>query len=126
MPSLLCIIRACLQGILGTHLLYYFPLSNFITRVVIDEAHCVSQWGHDFRPDYKELKILKQNFPDVPLMALTATATGRVLADVQQNLAMQKPVVFRQSFNRVNLKNPFVSFFAFSFFQRFWKLYDFV
>jgi superfamily II DNA helicase RecQ len=66
----------------------------------------VSQWGHDFRPDYKELKILKQNFPDVPLMALTATATGRVLADVQQNLAMQQPVVFKQSFNRVNLRYP--------------------
>lgn len=64
----------------------------------------MSQWGHDFRPDYKELKVLKMSFPDVALMALTATATGRVLADVQKNLAMQTPVVFRQSFNRANLQ----------------------
>ncbi len=66
----------------------------------------MSQWGHDFRPDYKELKVLKQNFPDVPLMALTATATDRVLNDVKVNLAMSNPVIFKQSFNRENLRYP--------------------
>lgn len=66
----------------------------------------MSQWGHDFRPDYKNLRVLKENFPEVPLMALTATATERVLGDVQTNLCMQNPVIFRQSFNRENLRYP--------------------
>ena len=59
-----------------------------LSRFVIDEAHCVSGWGHDFRPDYCELKELKQRFPGIPFMALTATATPRVRTDVVKQLGM--------------------------------------
>lgn len=58
-------------------------------RFVIDEAHCISQWGHDFRPDYKKLSELRHKFSGVPIMALTATATPRVRADILNQLNMQ-------------------------------------
>ncbi|KAL0092285.1 P-loop containing nucleoside triphosphate hydrolase protein [Phycomyces blakesleeanus] len=74
-----------------------------LTRFVIDEAHCVSQWGHDFRPDYKLLGNVRNRFSGVPIMALTATATPTVEADVLRCLGMQECKVFRQSFNRKNL-----------------------
>ncbi|OAY39796.1 ATP-dependent DNA helicase Q-like 4A isoform X1 [Manihot esculenta] len=76
---------------------------GLLARIVIDEAHCVSQWGHDFRPDYKELGILKKKFGKTPVLALTATATASVKEDVVQALGLVDCIVFRQSFNRPNL-----------------------
>lgn len=75
------------------------PLSFF----VIDEAHCISQWGHSFRPDYRALSLIKKNFPDKPLMALTATATPEVEKDITTQLLMKDALVAKGSFDRPNL-----------------------
>ncbi|NXW73714.1 RECQ1 helicase, partial [Hirundo rustica] len=74
-----------------------------LARIAVDEVHCCSQWGHDFRPDYKSLGILKRQFPNTPLIGLTATATNHVLKDAQNILHVQKCITFTASFNRPNL-----------------------
>ena len=72
-------------------------------RLVIDEVHCCSQWGHDFRPDYKFLGIMKKQFSGVPILGLTATATASVVSDVRKMLNISTCLTFRSSFNRSNL-----------------------
>ena len=75
-----------------------------LTRFVVDEAHCVSSSGHDFRPDYKKLGDLKKHFPDVPMTALTATATPEVRADVLKTLGIKNARGFVVTFNRPNIE----------------------
>src|SRR5213596_701982 len=74
-----------------------------IAQFAIDEAHCISEWGHDFRPDYRDLKKLREHFPDAPVMALTATATERVRADIVKQLKLHEPRCYVASFDRPNL-----------------------
>ncbi|OYQ34027.1 recombinase RecQ [Flavobacterium cyanobacteriorum] len=74
-----------------------------VSLVAVDEAHCVSQWGHDFRPAYLKIADLKAHLPDVPFMALTASATARVQQDVITHLSLNEPIVFKKSFYRENL-----------------------
>lgn len=74
-----------------------------VTCLAIDEAHCVSEWGHDFRPEYRQINKLRTALPDVPVMALTATATSRVRLDIVAHLKLREPATFVASFNRPNL-----------------------
>jgi ATP-dependent DNA helicase RecQ len=103
----------CLQG--GIKLLYISPeklLSQGFQALLrklpvnlfaIDEAHCISGWGHDFRPEYTQLNLLKQNFPGIPLVALTATADKLIRQDIVEQLGLQVAKVFVSSFDRKNL-----------------------
>jgi ATP-dependent DNA helicase RecQ len=109
--------RARLRGLHegDYRLLYVAPermmLSGFLSDLrqwsvnllAIDEAHCISEWGHDFRPEYRRLAELRQHFPEVPLMALTATATERVRLDIVKQLRLREPKRYVASFNRPNL-----------------------
>jgi ATP-dependent DNA helicase RecQ len=76
-----------------------FPISLF----AIDEAHCISEWGHDFRPDYLSLSLIPKVFPDVPVTAFTATATHKVQKDIIKKIGLRNPFIVRASFNRQNL-----------------------
>ena len=74
-----------------------------VSLIAIDESHCISEWGHDFRPDYRNLHLLRTRFPEVPAMALTATATRKVREDIIYQLSLDKAQTFISSFNRPNL-----------------------
>ncbi|CAK5279407.1 unnamed protein product, partial [Mycena citricolor] len=91
-------VSATLKSMLGR--LYR---SGELARFVIDEAHCISTWGQDFREAYTELHTLRTEFPDVPIMALTATADHKTIDDILSQLQLKNPAIFRQSFNRKNL-----------------------
>jgi ATP-dependent DNA helicase RecQ len=105
--------KECMNG--NVKLLYVAPESlnkdetiDFLKKVnvsfvAIDEAHCISEWGHDFRPEYRRIKSMIQNLGDMPIIALTATATPKVQIDIQKNLQMEDADVFMSSFNRKNL-----------------------
>jgi ATP-dependent DNA helicase RecQ len=80
-----------------------FLQSLTISLFAVDEAHCISEWGHDFRPDYRSLDLLRQYFPGIPIMALTATANARVRDDIVSQLGLGNGRVFQSSFNRPNL-----------------------
>jgi ATP-dependent DNA helicase RecQ len=74
-----------------------------VNQFAIDEAHCISEWGHDFRPEYRQLSTLRERFPGVPMMALTATATERVRGDIVRQLHLREAACYVASFNRPNL-----------------------
>src|SRR6202000_49084 len=88
---------------LETGLFADYLLSLKISFVAVDEAHCVSQWGYDFRPSYLRIAALRTLLPGVPLLALTASATPAVLNDIADKLVLKEPAIFRQPFTRPNL-----------------------
>ncbi|MDG2958522.1 DNA helicase RecQ [Exercitatus varius] len=82
-----------------------------VSFIAIDEAHCISQWGHDFRPEYTQLGGLKASFPDAPIMALTATADSTTRQDILQNLRLNRPHLYVGSFDRPNIRYTLVEKF---------------
>jgi len=108
-------LREILKNLSSYKLLYIAPErladANFIEQLksihislfVIDEAHCISQWGHSFRPEYRQLALIRERFPDKPMMALTATATKEVEGDITTQLRLKSPFVAKTSFDRPNL-----------------------
>jgi len=81
----------------------FFLKTLTISFIAIDEAHCISEWGHDFRPDYRNLNFFKKTFPRVPIIALTATATPKVQKDIVKQLSLNKAKIYISSFDRKNL-----------------------
>ena len=92
-----------LQAEFESEILPRVHASRGISALVVDEAHCVSDWGHDFRPEYRQIHRLRTRFPRVPIAAFTATATERVRLDIVQQLALRDPHIHVASFNRPNL-----------------------
>src|SRR4029079_828564 len=80
----------------------YLPALD-INLIAVDEAHCISQWGYDFRPPYLRIAALLEVMPDIPVLALTASATPMVQKDICEKLQFSEQVIFRQSFERPNL-----------------------
>jgi len=80
-----------------------FLKNSNLVFAAIDEAHCISEWGHDFRPEYRRIKSILEQLGDLPIIALTATATPKVKLDIQRNLQMEDADIFKSSFNRENL-----------------------
>jgi ATP-dependent DNA helicase RecQ len=78
-----------------------------VNLIAIDEAHCISEWGHDFRPSYRNINVLKSIKPDAPIIALTATATKKVIEDISDSLELKDPSIFKKSFYRENLAYQF-------------------
>lgn len=74
-----------------------------VSFLTVDEAHCISQWGYDFRPSYTRIAEIRKILPDIPVLALTATATPEVVKDIQRQLAFREENAFRMSFERKNL-----------------------
>lgn len=108
------IYNRCKEGI--TKLLYVSPerLTNIqflqnieeieLSFIAVDEAHCISEWGQDFRPSYQNIKGFRSNNPEIPCLALTATATPKVLKEIKNKLELRNPAVFQKSFKRDNIK----------------------
>lgn len=108
------IFNRCKDGL--TKLLYISPerltnrqfLQNIeeiqLSFIAVDEAHCISEWGQDFRPSYQNIKEFRRNNPDIPCLALTATATPKVLEEIKAKLELKNPVVFQKSFKRENIR----------------------
>lgn len=90
------------ERIHSENFLAYLPDIN-CNLIAVDEAHCISQWGHDFRPAYRQIHFLKEYFPEAPVIALTASATGKVQNDIIQQLQLKQPKAFRQTVVRPNL-----------------------
>ncbi len=88
---------------LGTELFLAKLPSMNVNLIAIDEAHCISQWGYDFRPSYLKIALIKEHLPNVPFLALTATATPKVAIDIQEKLEFKEPNLFRKSFERENI-----------------------
>ncbi|CAI9286051.1 unnamed protein product [Lactuca saligna] len=101
--DLLCHTRGCRSDALLRQLENLYA-RELLDRIVIDETHCVSQWGHDLRPYYQSLGILKQKFSNIPLLVLTDIAIASFKEDVVQALGLVDCIIFRQSFNRPNLR----------------------
>lgn len=94
--------KLCSEGFLNR--LTPLVTANRLALLAIDEAHCTSEWGNDFRPEYSRLHTFREHFPHIPLVALTATAVDRVVTDIASSLTLRSPLISRTSLDRTNLK----------------------